>query len=101
MSTEQLKLLESIRDGIELLGDKLGGQIGETNAKLGMVEVKLDSVDRRLGNVERQMEETHLRLDSITQILTYDYRSLSARGDQSENRIDALEQRVNKLEQAG
>ncbi|MBX9770649.1 MAG: hypothetical protein K2X29_04730 [Candidatus Obscuribacterales bacterium] len=112
MSTEQIKLLESIRNGIELLGDKLGGQIGETNAKLGMMEVelgaridvtntKLGMIDHRLGNVERQMEKTHLRLDSITQILTDDYGSLSVRGDQSDKRMNALEQRVDKLEQTG
>ncbi|MBX9879572.1 MAG: hypothetical protein K2Y22_14035 [Candidatus Obscuribacterales bacterium] len=126
MSAEQIKLLESIRDGIDLLGDKLGGRIDETNAKLGMVEAglgaridvtntKLDSVDqrlvnvegqlvesnRRLGSLERQVEQANQRVDSVRVILAEGFGSLNKRTDQTDERITRLEHRVDKLEQTG
>lgn len=114
MSSEQIRLLESIRDGIDLLGDKLGGRIDETNARVGSVERQLETTNQcignverqlettnqRMGNVERQLETTNQRLDSITGILSANYTSLSVRGDATDQRMNALEQRVTKLEQA-
>lgn len=119
MSTEQIKLLESIRDGIELLGDRLGGQIGETNGRLGRVEVglgqvevalvtglgevnqRLTGLDSRVGNVERQLEVTNHQLDTLVRMHSHSSITLSSRADQADNRITSLEHRVDKLEETG
>lgn len=108
MSNEQIRLLESIRDGVNHLGEQLGGQIGETNkrlgnveTKLGNVETKLGNVEIRLGNVERQLEATNNQLFTLVKMHSESSITLSQRADQSDERITRLEQRVDKLEETG
>jgi|GEM_PF-3785297 len=115
MSNEQIRLLESIRDGVHLLGEKLGGQIAETNTRLGSMDTRLGSMDTRLGsmdtrlgkveirlgNVERQLETTNNHLYTLVKMHSESSIALSQRADQSDKRITALEHRVDKLEETG
>lgn len=116
MSNEQIRLLESIRDGVHMLGDKLGGQIGETNAKLdqtnarlGMVEsglgARIDEVNAKLesglGDLNRQLEVTNQKLDTLVAVHSDSSIVLSGRADSADRRITSLEHRVDKLEEAG
>lgn len=98
MSTEQIKLLESIRDGIETGFQLLSGQIGQTNVRLGQVEASLGS---RVGNLERQLEVTNSHLHTLVGMHSASSITLSSRADHTDKRITSLEHRVDKLEETG
>jgi chromosome segregation ATPase len=90
----RLGTLEATSKEHSVLLRQLNSGLAETNVRLGRVE-------SHVGGCERGLDHVNEQLDTLKLVFSEDYRSLTVRADESDNRIDTLEMRVDKLEEAG